>query len=328
MNPHKDTLLKTPEGGLRQVFPEGDVHVATDDAELAQYGAELGLKTLLIEDVQGLPPGANVAVFLRNGLVSREVRKTFRGMRALLIPISSFDSSLEIARYTLRMVLETDYEKACEWNRYWARSIAEESGSLVFHSDPAGGADAPVSTRLKCSLATELRANAWLQPPIEPGQWVSIASYAEFSITAPSSSNWHGAFTIEGTAVASGVLVATDARVTDEGAERIERAKRLRDEMAAQGDVTLHLKNSQLVSVTGADGRDFTDAVKETTNPKYEGHVLELGIGTNMALLPHVDWRHNSQLNEGAGPVHLGFGEGITGAHMDFVVADGGHRFE
>jgi hypothetical protein len=37
--------------------------------------------------------------------------------------------------------------------------------------------------------------------------------------------------------------------------------------------------------------------------------------------------RFNSQLNEGAGPVHLGFGDGMTGAHMDFVVAECTHRF-
>jgi hypothetical protein len=77
-----------------------------------------------------------------------------------------------------------------------------------------------------------------------------------------------------------------------------------------------------------ADGEDFTDAVREATNPQYELHALELGIGTNMGLLPRVDWTYNSQMNEGAGLVHLGVGEGITGAHMDFIVADGEHRFE
>ncbi|MET9341931.1 hypothetical protein [Nonomuraea sp. NPDC003804] len=314
------TLRRIPEGGLRQVFPEGDVHIAFDDAELAEYGRELGLRTLLVENAGELPPEANVAVFLRNGLVTRDIRRTFKGMRALLIPISSFDPTLEIAKYTMRLVLETDYEKACKWNRYWARRIAEESGALIF-SNSAG-------TDLKCSLAMELNASAWLNPAIKPGQWVSIAAYAEMSITAPSSKDWHGAFTIEGTAVASGVLVATDARVTAEGAERIERAKRVRDEIAAQGGIRLELENSRLVSAVGDSGKDFTEAIKDATNPEYDGHVLELGIGTNMALLPHIEWQHNSQLNEGAGPVHLGFGEGMTGAHMDFVVPDGDHRFE
>lgn len=47
-----------------------------------------------------------------------------------------------------------------------------------------------------------------------------------------------------------------------------------------------------------------------------------------MNLLPLVDWELNSQLNEGAGTLHLGFGEGMTGAHMDFVVAECEHRFQ
>jgi hypothetical protein len=40
-----------------------------------------------------------------------------------------------------------------------------------------------------------------------------------------------------------------------------------------------------------------------------------------------VDWRFNSQLNEGAGVMHIGFGEGITGAHMDFVIPESDHHF-
>jgi hypothetical protein len=43
-------------------------------------------------------------------------------------------------------------------------------------------------------------------------------------------------------------------------------------------------------------------------------------LGSNPGIAGLVDWSVNSQLNEGVGAVHLGFGEGITGAHMDFVI--------
>jgi hypothetical protein len=303
---------------LRQVFPDGEIFVVSDDAELNRYAAGLGMRALPLEDASGLPDDANVVLLLRARLVSRDLRRLFRRMRVLLVPIASFDPSLPVAEYTLRLVRATDYTAACEWNRYWARSISEQPGPLVFEGN---------GTDLTCSFADRLSADAWLDPHIGPGKWVSVASFCEFSITAPSSSDWRGAFDIAGTAVASGLLVARDARVRPEGDERIRRAARLREEIVARAPIELRLAGGVLASVT-AGGVDYTGAVIDVTNPGYAGHTLELGLGTNMNLLPLVDWELNSQLNEGAGTLHLGFGEGMTGAHMDFVVAECGHRFQ
>ncbi|MEV0386661.1 hypothetical protein [Nonomuraea sp. NPDC050643] len=307
-----------PLGGLRQVFPEGDVFAVCDDRELAEFASGRGLRTLLLDEVETLPDGAGVALFLRNSLVSREIRKMFRRFRVLLIPIASFDSALDAAQYTFELTRHTDYEKACDWNRYWADNLTRQPGPLVFTGS---------GTELVCSFADDLSADAWLTPEIDVGKWISVASYCEFSITAPSSRDWRGAFDINGTALASGLLVAHDPRAGRDGMARIEQARELRAEMVAKGPITMRLRNGVLTSVM-ASGEEYSDAVREVTNPDYELHTLELGIGTNMSLLPRVDWTYNSQLNEGAGPVHLGFGEGITGAHMDFVVARCEHRFD
>lgn len=306
------------EGGLRQLFPNGDFQVVADDQELVDYAIELGLPAIHLDDASSLLEGAGTAIFLRNSLVTRAIRRTFRKARSFVVPISSFDPDIEVAKYTMRLVLLTDYEKACAYNRYWAKNIAEQAGDLVFHSD---------DMHLACTLSDNLSANAWLDPVIDPGKWVSVGSYTEFSITAPSSKDWIGAFELNGTLVAQGALVAQDSRANETGVARIRKALPLRDELVANAPITVELRKGQAVSIR-AGGRDFTAAVREVTNPVHELHTLELGLGTNMHLLPHVDWRHNSQLNEGAGAVHLGFGEGMTGAHMDFVVAECDHRFE
>jgi hypothetical protein len=100
---------------------------------------------------------------------------------------------------------------------------------------------------------------------------------------------------------------------------RIEAGRRLQVEMAERGPVRLELEAGQLRAAI-LDGRDVAPELLEITNPRYELHATELGLGTNPGIGPLVDWRFNSQLNEGVGMVHLGFGEGITGAHVDFVV--------
>jgi hypothetical protein len=120
--------------------------------------------------------------------------------------------------------------------------------------------------------------------------------------------------------------VARDRHFSEVGDVRIRAADKLRGELVAAAPITLRLDHGVLTEVSAAD-RDFTDAVREVTNPEHRLQALELGIGTNQSVLPEVKWQINSQLNEGAGPVHLGFGEGVTGAHMDFIVAESNHRF-
>lgn len=318
--------------GLRQVFPEGDIYLVADDADLAAYGAGKGYKTALLEDVPGLPEKSNCVVLLQHQLVTRDIRRLFRGMGALVVPVRAFEGTPELGRYALDKVLETDYVKACELNQYWVRSLEQESGDIIFDADLGPAVDAYGNgnrprTHLVCRLADNLDANAWLTPEITADKWVSVGSYCELSITAPSTDNWTGAFTLDGTAVCVGVLVAEDPRATEDGRNRINEARKLRDEIAACSEpVVLTLKEGVLQSCTAGD-KDFTERVKQATNPKYDLHALELGIGTNLELMPRIDWRLNSQMNEGAGPVHIGFGEGITGAHMDFIVAEGGHEF-
>lgn len=308
---------------LRAVFPVGDIFAVSDDGELGKAAEEYGLVFVGLDETEKLPVGANVIVLLRRNLVSVQIRKLFRKHRALVVPVASFDTGSEAALYTLRMLLLTDYATAAGRAREWTKDISDNLGSLVFRSADADGH----STNLVCSLAQNLKIDAWLSPEIQVGQWASIGAYCELSLTAPSTQNWTGSFTLDGTVVASGALVARDARYNELGDARIRAANELRDELAEYPAITVELEKGTAVSIT-ADGKDYTDAVRQVTNPDYDLHALELGIGTNLTLLPHVDWRFNSQLNEGAGCVHIGFGEGMTGAHMDFIVAQGSHHFE
>jgi hypothetical protein len=288
--------------------------------------AYYGLKAVSLIDAEKLPPGANVVLFLRNELVSTGARRKLRHTRVLVVPIASFDSSIEVALYTQKLVTLTDYDDVSSKTAYWADSLRSKEGALVFSGSP-GEDGAASGTYLVCRLAENLRADAWTDSEIRVGDWISVGLICELSLTAPSAKDWYGAFVIDGRAVASGVLVAKDARCTEAGEARIRAAHTLRDELAAKGPVDLRIENGILTSAR-AGGEDFTSALLEVTNPEYGLHVLELGIGTNQSVLPHVKWNINSQLNEGAGPVHIGFGEGTTGAHVDFVIEHAEHEFK
>ena len=308
---------------LRQLFPAGEIYLVSDDEMLEQSAARYGLRGVSLTDAAKLPADANVVLFLRHSLVSVEVRRLFENSRVLFVPVASFDPGLETALYTQRLTMLTDFAAARELSAYWVNSLAAEQGALFFGAADlsAGGQQ----TQLTCTLDGELNTDVWLKSTIEAGEWVGVGTLCEVSITPSSLTDWTG-YTIDGTAVASGVLVAEDARHPDDLDYRFRAARQLRDELSVRGPITLRFEHGVLVMVEAA-GENYTEAVLEATNPAYGLHTIELGIGTNLGVLAHVDWRMNSQLNEGAGVVHLGFGEGITGAHMDFVVAECAHSF-
>lgn len=318
---------------LSQVFPEGQIYAVSDCERLGIAAESCGMESVWLADAAKLPPEANVVLLLRNSQVSSELRKLFPRAKILIVPISSFDPALDAALYTQRLVTITDYQAACAQGRYWVDNLAI-ADSLIFAAaaaaadgaDQAGRDDCALPrTDLVCSFSGQLTAAAWLEPVLEPGHWVSVGSLCEVSLRADPHEQDHQ-FVVDGTAVASGVLVARDRHCTPAGDARVRAALELRRELVAAAPITLRLEGGVLTEVR-AGGRDYTDAVREVSNPDHGLLAIELGLGTNYNVLPEVRWQVNSQLNEGAGPFHLGIGDGVTGPHMDFIVPDATHRF-
>jgi hypothetical protein len=328
---------------LSQVFPEGEIYSVSDCEWLGIAAAYYGLESVSLADAAKLPSEANVVLLLRNSQVNSGLRKTLASARVLVIPISSFDPSLEAALYTQRLVTITDYQAACAQGRYWVDNLTNQAGPLVFSIGDTDGTELPERaghtdqadhsccccagprTQLVCSFSDHLTVAAWLEPVLEPGHWVSVGSLCEVALRTGSHEQPHK-FSLDGTALASGVLVARDRHCTPAGDARVRAAAELRRTLVAAAPITLRLDDGVLTEVR-AGGQDFTDAVREVTNPGHGLRAIELGLGTNYNVLPEVRWQINSQLNEGAGPVHIGFGDGVTGPHMDFIVRDATHRF-
>ncbi len=304
------SLFET-RNGLPPLSGGGEFTVVADDPALCEQLSSEGYSCIPWSPDLVVEDGARILLALCHQLVSRAVRRQFSPASVLVLPIYSFDDDYESIVYTLRMVFETNYLDACQNNQEWLDMLANKPDAMLHFE----GANAD----LKCELHDNIRANTSLDLELKKGEWVSVADYCEVSVTAPSQSDWLGAFTINGYAEAVGVLVAEDSRVTPIGRERIQAAKQLRSDFVENGPVRLVVRDGVLREAL-VGGRDRSKEISEVVNPEYGLHTLELGLGSNPSIAPLVDWRFNSQLNEGVGKVHLGFGEGITGAHMDFII--------
>jgi hypothetical protein len=68
---------------------------------------------------------------------------------------------------------------------------------------------------------------------------------------------------------------------------------------------------------------DLLPVLREVTNPAYDLTALEFSIGTNeISGEEGIDWAVNSQLNEGTRGIHIGLGEGVSAAHIDFIATE------
>lgn len=306
-------LRVTTMDNLRPLAGGGEFTVVTDEPRLVEELARHGLPAVLWTPELRTGPDTNVVVALCHRMGSKAIRSQFSDSRVLALPIHSFDDSLAGIMYTVSLVFATDFVDTTRRNNEWIERLRD---------DPDGALDfVGPGTDLHCTLGENIRVDTSLQLEIGPGEWVSVGNYCEVSLTPSSSTEWHSSFVLDGHVEAVGVLVAEDSRAGQdaEAKARIEAARRLQVEMVERGPVHLELEAGRLRAAT-LDGEDRTAEIAEATNPRYDLHATELGIGTNPGIGPLVDWRFNSQINEGVGMVHLGFGEGITGAHMDFVV--------
>lgn len=284
--------------------------VVTDEPRLVDELARHGLPSIAWTPELTVDEGS-VVVAMCHRMGSKAIRDQFSGARVLALPIYSFDPSLAGVMYTVSLVFATDFVDTTRRNNEWIDLLRTRSDEPLVFKGPG--------TDLHCTLGENVRVDTSLDLEIAPGEWVSVGNYCEVSLTPSATTDWHSSYVMDGVVEAVGVLVAEDSRSSAEARARIEAARALRREMVEHGPVRLELEDGQLRAAMLA-GRDLSEAIAEATNPTYDLHATELGLGTNPGIGPLVDWTFNSQLNEGVGMVHIGFGEGISGAHMDFIV--------
>lgn len=306
-------LRVTSMDNLRPLAGGEGFTVVTDEPRLVEELARHGLPAILWTPELRMDEGTNVVVAMCHRMGSPAIRSQFSDSRVLALPIHSFDDSLAGIMYTVSLVFATDFVDTTRRNNEWIALLRDSPDGVLDFTGPG--------TDLHCTLGENVRVDTSLDLEIGLGEWVSVGNYCEVSLTPSSSTDWHSSFVLDGHVEAVGVLVAEDSRASHDAdaKARIEAARKLQVEMVERGPIRLELEAGRL-SAAILDGEDRAADIAEATNPRYDLHSTELGLGTNPGIGPLVDWRFNSQINEGVGMIHLGFGEGITGAHMDFVV--------
>ena len=240
------------------------------------------------------------------------IEKTFESTAMLVLPIASFCGTARGALYFLEMLSKIDLDRCINGNLEWLDRL-ETLPSIRMEGD---GTDIKVEFDDEIFLMSPKTTQS-----IQPGEWVSIAQYLEVGLTSHRNGQ-RPRHTMNGTMVASGFVVASHryaaAEVFPMQAEAWKYLRNLQG--AANGaPIVVEVRDSRPVSIT-CGGREVLADLMDFTDPNKREYVAEFAFAADPQWdLDTVDWSVNSQLNEAIGGMHLGLGNGVTGAHIDLV---------
>lgn len=240
----------------------------------------------------------------------------FTDSRVLILPFVSFDPSLATVQYSLGTLTSESIPAAVAKNQQ-VMGMLSELGEVLPISGPG------------CDLICKLEQDVTILRPkveveIEPGEWESIGAYFEVGMVPTPEDFKTGirpGYVVDGELEIPGVAVAHHRHVQEQVRAQAREAWQTLARVRESGGfpIRMTIENSIVRQIRSSVG-DLLPELTTLTNPQLGGVLTEMSFSTNVALsADRIDWRHNSQLNEGAEGIHVALGDGVTGAHIDFI---------
>lgn len=236
----------------------------------------------------------------------------FKNSRLLFIPLFSFDPSMGSAIYTLMLLSLSNLEGATSLNRKWLDIIMTRRDPL--HLKGSG-----------CEITCEFDDSVNIMRPktevaLSPGEWDTVGPYFEVGLI-PNPDNFRPGFTVNGVLTVPGVAVAHHRQMHPNLIPSKIRAWDMLNKLRQDGMLPLEItvENSYVTKISAGE-IDLRDELEKLTNPMRKLLLTEMAFSTNSGITSNkIDWSKNSQLNEGAIGIHVGIGDGLTGAHIDLI---------
>lgn len=300
------------ERNLSTIFSGEEASIVTDEPRLVDWLATYGVEATTFDEV--LADGATVprhALIIPLDYQRTPARHTLRGVfaetSALWLPLASFSSDLDEAKYAIGMFAEMDLIKSVAKSRRVLTRLLMASDEVNF-----SGPDTALKLRLPASLQLVGRTRLGLLPD----EHAAIGNYFEVG-TSPTdmSGNVDAELSLSGTFRIDSVLVAKHREIRSEGAAAFPEAASVAAELRAACPMQITIRDNRIVDGLGA----WSDRIDALSGPQYHGAITEVAVGTGTFPLDRLDWSLNCVINEGATGIHVGVGNGLNGLHFDFI---------
>ncbi|KEQ19296.1 hypothetical protein [Endozoicomonas numazuensis] len=228
--------------------------------------------------------------------------------RLLSLPLHFFDNSTEAVLYNLKQLFAIDFNQCLSDRDEWYKRLTENE-KLIFGKD---------NFTLECIPHNPVCLDVIDDSPLFP---CTASRLLEVGLEYQTTDE-NRTFTINGTLPIEGAVVSCLPCITH---EQHEKGLKIARRIAASQLTTCEIVNNELVSLN-IDGDECCQQVVALAGPS-DGELgpkpteaKEFSIGLNKWVLDNIDYTINSPLNEGVEGIHVGFGDGHNGLHMDFLI--------
>ncbi|MBP5959146.1 hypothetical protein ICA16_26055 [Pseudomonas anatoliensis] len=284
---------------------EGFSIIADSDVFLTEC-ALLGFKTANIFELTKLPK--NTIVFSFSNRAARamfEIAKVTDSKKSIFCATQVFEPTVTAVIYSLKLLLRSNFEHSL----LMQRSVLSMLNSNQEFSLSGNNATASVS------IHSHAKPYALLPEDISGNFVQSVAEffevhYAHMHPEEPSP------FSFTGTLRVAGILTVLRKPNPTLPAGLKSSLRWLSDRIAQEGAL-LSIQDNTIISFKTNDEEQIKllDLAAGIRGLK----LTEFAIGVNEAIAPDIDYKINSQMNEGINGVHLAIGDGSSGFHIDFL---------
>ena len=323
MTPFLDLPLPASLGSrlnhaLRPILA-GDPLFVTDSPELCQWLQQQECASLEMSDLDTLLQGQQAhpsVVLLPTQDYSMRfavLHQVFQHSRMLIVPLVAFDPDFEAAKYTLEMMARSNFTEAVQQNQKWLNLLQSTGETLVFRG---GG------TEISCSLKEHIQLMyPRTRVELAAGEWEAIGPFFEVAMIPDNEDIFHPGYLINGVLEADGIAIAHHRHMPEQFVPFHAQAWNLFQRLRKEGKfpVRLEVQDSRVTRIVAKD-EDITAQVRQFSGESLELILVEMALANNPSLTPEeILWEHNTVMNEGLRGIHVAVGDGVIGAHIDFI---------
>lgn len=294
---------------FERFFNSRDITLLTDSQGLFAYALAHKVNVRLLNDLHCMPTNSICVTVTREGTDALlKLSQRTRSGRTIYTQAHAFDPALKSVIYTFEQMCVSDYCLAMK-NQEQLLALLDDHRELVLSGTHTLG-ELVISEGVApyAMIEEDIQAQETFIFPLAE---LLEVHYTHMDPDSPRS------FTLSGEFQVAGLLSARGYHDPSISPRLIGSLGALTDNVARYGArVTVH--DSQIKSFTIND-RDYTQLLSEATGPRGL-HLTECAFGVNSSIASSIDYRINSQLNEGIAGVHIAVGDGRQGYHLDLLM--------
>ena len=291
---------------IHTLFGAEEFWVVADSEQFLNKCSNQGLKTAHITKVEALPRNSIIFSFSNSAAkLTLEIAQATPRKRSVFCAAQVFEPSLSCASYSLNLLLNSDFKKALKKQR----AVLNMLNSYDLFSVTGNGSCGRVT------LLPKAEPYALIAEDVSGDFIHSVAEffevhYAHMKPQEPCPFFFSGELNISGILT---VLRKPNPMLPEDMKMKLQQ---LSDTLSENGGLLTVVEN-KVTSLRTGNG-EYIEVLKMAAGTRGL-ELTEFAIGVNDEIAPLIDYKMNSQLNEGVGGVHLAIGDGSSGYHIDFL---------